>query len=164
MLNAKHSVPGRPIEFRVGRHRAEAQAMVKKCRRRCHRRRSSTRPAACGILCHLQGSSNTSIQVGQDVISCREYLGPHPLAKLMRTAFGSTGPTREPFEYRIRSPCGLPVNMLRQWPDGTRNTRYVLLSGSSSVGELTNIGQSLRLYAHTPSSSRLRARPVVKKT
>ncbi len=47
-----------------------------------------------GELRHLGGGArSTSIQQGQEVMNWREYLGPQPLAKLMRTALGSNGPS-----------------------------------------------------------------------
>lgn len=115
------------------------------------------------IRYHLHGESSTSSQVGQPVISWRWYLGPQPLAKLMRTEFGSTGP--DAYESSCQNDgdgCGPPRSgrkIRKQWPAGTRYTKNVRQPGRSSEGELTNTGHSLRLYIQTPSSSRLKVIP-----
>lgn len=92
------------------------------------------------------------------MISCREYFDPQPLAKLMRTELGSTGPVVAKSQCRAHAALSAS-KMLRQWPGRTRHTGGGLESGSTSVGELTKMGLSERLYAHTPSSSWLSVTP-----
>lgn len=102
------------------------------------------------FTCQLCGASRTSIQQGHAVTSCLEYLGPHPLAKDIRTDLGSTGPICG------KVLCGSEVGrqIQRQCAGATLHTSKALAAAASSAGELTNTGSRLRLYNQTPSDSK----------
>lgn len=93
--------------------------------------RKRTRLNTFTISCrdHLHGARSTSSQHGQEVTSCLEYLGPQPLAKLMRTEFISTGPEAKPVASLLVLAVPFPYGscrtlvrskMFRQKPGGTR--------------------------------------------
>lgn len=67
---------------------------------------------------HLHGARRTSSHVGQAVTSCREYLGPQPLAKLILTEFGSIGPLGGNGSQGLVGAPG--TKMFKQCPGGTR--------------------------------------------
>ena len=56
--------------------------------------------------CHRQGAKSTSIQHGHEVMNWREYFGPQPLAKLIRKALGSNGPSLNSSLYAVKFSMG----------------------------------------------------------
>lgn len=117
--------------------------------------RDGTRGHRAGLV------SSTSSQQWHTVTSWREYLGPQPLAKLMRTECGFSGPAvrSSMLLSSLRCSARSQLKMRWQWPGGSLYTTRERECGSSSVGELTNSGQSDRLYAHTVSPSWLISTP-----